>query len=112
MTSTSHGSAKTVHIVQVLLPVFDNEGRAFDASHYTEVRTELADRFGGLTAYSRAPAEGIWVGEGEFKRDDIVVFEVMVEKLDRDWWSSYREALEQRFRQNFIMMRVLSSEVL
>jgi hypothetical protein len=46
------------------------------------------------------------------KRDDIVVFEVMVEKLDRDWWSSYREAFEHRFRQDTIMMRVLSFEIL
>jgi hypothetical protein len=112
MTSSSQSRVETFFVVQILLPVFDNEGRAFDASHYTDVRTELADRFGGLTACSRAPAEGIWGDEGEFKRDDIVVFEVMVEKLDRDWWSSYREALEQRFRQDCIMMRVLSAEVL
>ncbi len=112
MTPSSESRAKTVYIVQILLPVFDNEGRGFDASHYTDIRTELADRFGGLTAYSRAPAEGVWGDEGEFKRDDIVVFEVMVEKLDRSWWSNYRGALEKRFRQDSIMMRVLSSEVL
>jgi hypothetical protein len=112
MTSASQSRAKTVHIVQILLPVFDNEGRKFDASHYTDVRTELADRFGGLTAYSRAPAEGLWGNEGGMKRDDIVVFEVMVEKVDRKWWSSYRKALEKRLRQDSIIMRVLSSEVL
>jgi hypothetical protein len=74
MISSSQSRVEILFIVQILLPVFDNEGRAFDASHYTDVRTELADRFGGLTAYSRAPAEGIWGDEGEFKRDDIVVF--------------------------------------
>ena len=109
---TCASQSRTIHIVQILLPVFDNEGREFDASHYTHVRTELADRFGGLTAYSRAPAEGLWGNEGALKRDDIVVFEVMVETLDRDWWSSYRKALEHRFRQDSIMMRVLASEVL
>jgi hypothetical protein len=90
MTSKPQGRANTVSIVQILLPVFDNDGREFDASHYTHIRSELADRFGGITAYSRAPAEGLWGNSGELKRDDILVFEVMVEKLDRAWWSSYR----------------------
>src|SRR5215213_8570863 len=66
---------------------------------YDRVRGELAGRFGGLTAFTRAPAEGHWRTEGETKRDDIVVFEVMTESLDEAFWRAHRRELEQSFRQ-------------
>src|SRR3954469_10449254 len=78
------------HLVQILLPVYDNEGQRFSTEHYNEVRGKLTDRFGGLTSYSRAPAEGVWDSGSTLKRDDIVVIEVMVESLDRTWWKSYK----------------------
>ena len=94
-----------MHLVQILLPVYDNEGRRFPASMYGEVRTELTERFGGLTAYSRAPAEGLWQEESGTTRDDIVVYEVMTEPLDRSWWSSFRARLAERFRQEDLVVR-------
>ena len=48
------------YLVQILLPLYDNEGHAFEAREYVELRGELADRFGGVTAYTRAPARGVW----------------------------------------------------
>jgi hypothetical protein len=36
--------------------------------------------------------------------DDIVVFEVMTEKLDCPWWRSYRRQLEREFRQDAIVV--------
>src|SRR5205823_2930353 len=69
-----------IYLVQLLLPLYDNAGRAFPASQYTTVRDELTARFGGLTAYTRAPAQGLWQNEGGApKRDDIVVYEVMTD---------------------------------
>jgi hypothetical protein len=95
-----------MYLVQLLLPVYDNGGRAFPASHYTAVRDELAERFGGLTAYTRAPAEGLWSQPGEQPtRDDIVVYEVMVEQLDRGWWKRFRASLERKFSQQELVMR-------
>ena len=59
------------------------------------VARELTEKHGGLTAYARAPAAGLWMeGEGSPQRDDIVVYEVMVERLDTAWWSTYRSELE------------------
>lgn len=49
-----------LHLVQILLPLFDNEGEAIPQLHFRRVAEELADRFGGLTAFTRAPAEGRW----------------------------------------------------
>lgn len=96
-----------MHLVQILLPVYDNDGRPFPASRFTDVRAELTERFGGLTAYSRAPAEGLWRedDDGAAKRDDIVVYEVMTEELDRDWWARFRGALARRFEQEELVVR-------
>ncbi|HKN69260.1 MAG TPA: hypothetical protein VJW73_23435 [Gemmatimonadaceae bacterium] len=90
----------------MLLPLYDNGGRAFPAAYYTAVRDELTERFGGLTAYSRAPAQGLWQEpHGEPKRDDIIVYEVMTDTLDREWWRAYRRTLEQRFAQDELIVR-------
>ena len=49
-----------MYLVQLLLPVTDNGGNEFPESVMRSVQAELCERFGGLTAYSRAPAKGIW----------------------------------------------------
>jgi len=106
-------SGATVHLVQVLLPVYDNEGHPLSRDLYLEVRGELAERFGGLTAYTRAPAEGLWQeSPAATVRDDIVIYEVMTETLDRAWWQAYRRRLETRFRQEHVVIRVQDIEVL
>lgn len=95
-----------MHLVEILLPVRDNEGRPFPRADFERVRTELAERFGGVTAFSRAPAEGVWKDDaGSTERDDVITFEVMAERLDRAWWATYREQLRQRFRQDEIVVR-------
>ena len=100
-----------MHLVQLLLPVYDNAGRPFPAAHYSVVRTQLTERFGGLTAYTRAPAEGLWEdGGGRAAHDDIVVYEAMVDELDREWWGSFRADLEQRFAQQELVARAIPVE--
>ena len=99
-----------MHLIEIFLPLYDNEGRRFGAGLYAEVREELVARFGGLTAFSRSPAEGLWEDGGERSRDDILILEVMADTLDREWWRGYREALERRFRQDEIMLRAQTVE--
>ena len=101
-----------MHLVQLLLPLYDNTGAPQSQAHFTAVRQELVHRFGGLTAYTRAPAKGEWAGSGNVEHDDIVVYEVMVVDLDRGWWSAYRAGLEQRFGQDEIAVRALRVEKL
>jgi hypothetical protein len=100
------------HLVQILLPVYDNAGKRFPTGHYNQVRASLADMFGGLTAYTRAPAEGLWNSGSTVKRDDIVVVEVMVGSLDHTWWKDYRRELEQLFCQDEIVVRAQAYEQL
>ena len=101
-----------MHLVQILLPLYDNDGAALPRALFERVREELAGRFGGLTAFTRAPAEGHWREGGETKRDDIVVFEVMTEALEAAWWSAYRRELEGRFRQEAIVIRAQEMRLL
>jgi len=102
-----------MYLVQILLPLYDNEGHAFEPVDYAQLRSELADRFGGVTAYTRAPARGVWKDDaGGTTRDDIVIFEVMTEELDRNWWTAFRRDLERRFRQDSVIVRALTSTML
>lgn len=47
-----------MHLVQILLPIHDNSQELFPVGEYRRVREELTEKFGGLTVYTRAPAEG------------------------------------------------------
>lgn len=94
-----------MHLIEILLPVSDNEGRRFGEQKIAQVREELTRRFGGITAFTRAPAQGVSHASGEPVHDDIIVFEVMTEALDRAWWQSYRQRLEQDFAQDEIVIR-------
>ena len=42
-----------MHLIEILLPL-NNSGRPFRTETYAEVREHLTERFGGLTAFSRA----------------------------------------------------------
>jgi hypothetical protein len=99
-------------LFQLLLPLLDNEGKLFEEDLFRKVRAELTETFGGLTAFSRAPAEGLWTSRGETKRDDILVLEVMAPEIDRPWWRAYRAKLESLFRQDEIVIRVQDVETL
>lgn len=98
-----------MHLLQVLLPMFCNDGRRVPQRHFVTVRQELTEQFGGVTIYSRAPAEGIWqdAAAREF-HDEMILCEVMVESLDSKWWSAYRHQLAERFEQHEIVVRAFA----
>ena len=103
----------TGHLVQLILPVYDNDGALIGREQFARVRRELTDKFGGVTAYTRAPAEGTWESpEGDIHRDDVVVVETMTEQLDRQWWADYARELAARFRQQTVIVRALTYELL
>ncbi|MDP8912451.1 MAG: hypothetical protein M3N39_02605 [Pseudomonadota bacterium] len=98
-----------MHVIEILLPLRDNGGRPFGPELFGGVRRELVERFGGLTAFTRSPAEGLWDEGGGTARDEIVIFEVMTSTLERGWWANYRSQLEESFAQDVILIR--ASEV-
>ena len=99
-----------MHVVEIFLPLKRNDGSDQPRVLFGDLRAELVERFGGLTAFTRAPAEGLWESEsGAAQRDQIVIFEVMTDDLDHDWWRDFRGTLERRFEQEEVLIR--SSEV-
>jgi hypothetical protein len=46
------------------------------------------------------------------KRDDIIIFEVMVRRVDRKWWGEYRYKLQKRFKQKELLVRAQDADVL
>ena len=94
-----------MHVIEIFLPLKRNDGSDQPRALFGELRGELVERFGGLTAFTRAPAEGLWEDGGDVSRDQIVIFEVMAEALDEGWWRRFREGLERRFDQEEVMIR-------
>ena len=96
-----------MHLIQILLPIRDNDGARFPRDAFNHVGETLVERFGGLTAYTRTPADGIWKSSGGQTpaRDEIVIYEVMATVLDRDWWKRFREKLQVVFRQESLVIR-------
>jgi hypothetical protein len=102
-----------MYMIQLLLPLWTNGGEQVPKALFEQVREELVQRFGGLTAYTRTPASGLWQEkDGETVHDEIIVYEVMAEELDESWWSGYRGELEQRFSQEKLVIRAQEIRVL
>ena len=72
-----------MYLVQLLLPLYNNSGMRFEQELYSEVRNELMGRFGGITAYTRAPVHGLWHDSEQIVRDDLIIYEIMVQELDK-----------------------------
>jgi hypothetical protein len=67
---------------------------------------QLAQEFGGISVYARAPAQGFWLrGGAKLDRDDVIVYEVMTSRLDLAFWRKRRRQLEQAFVQDAILVR-------
>ena len=101
-----------MYLIQILLPLYDNEGEAFDRKVQDSVRDELTKKFGGVTAFRSSPAEGTWREGGQVSHDAIIIFEVMADELEREWWATYRAGLESRLRQEKLIVRATSIEQL
>ena len=75
-----------MYLIQLLLPLRDNDKQPFARVEFESVRKFLTERFGGVTAFLRSPGEGLWKeSENEVTHDDVVMFEVMAEELDTSW---------------------------
>lgn len=101
-----------MHLIQILLPLYDNSHKPLPQSLYAELTAELTEKFGGVTAYTRAPAEGHWEQSGKDVRDEIAIFEVMIDQLDEEMWHAFRNALAARFKQGEIIIRALPMQLL
>jgi hypothetical protein len=101
-----------MHQIQIFLPTSDPGGQPFDPALYDALAQELTEAFGGLTAYTRSPAQGRWTDSGRTEHDDIVIFEVMTSTIHHAWWQDTRHRLERTFRQTHVLIRAQPVELL
>jgi hypothetical protein len=98
-----------MYLIQLLLPLYDNDQRPFPRLNFDDVRRNLTEHFGGVTAYLRSPAVGLWKeNETNVSRDEVVMFEVMSKELDERWRSQYRRDLERTFQQEEVLVRAVT----
>lgn len=99
------GSQK-MHIVNIYLPQINNEGIAFNEDLYLAIRTELIQKFGGLTQYDQVPAVGYWKENAEqpVSRDLMINYEVICNRLTKKYWVDFRKRLEKTFQQTQILI--------
>lgn len=99
-------------LIQLLLPL-TTVGSADITSLLTRTQRELVERFGGVTAYYRTPAEGVWTSpQGGREEDRVVMVEIVARTFDRPWWRAYVGELERRFVQDAIHVRAMTIELL
>jgi hypothetical protein len=97
-------------VVELFLPLTSSDGSPFSPATYDRIKEDLTDRFGGVTAFVRAPAEGLWKPGGDgVVRDQIAIFEVMVDEIEESWWRDYRRRLEREFGQDEILIRAVAA---
>ena len=102
-----------MELFQIFLPLSDNHGTRFPFRKFEQVKEHLVKQFGGVTAFLNSPGEGVWrESPKNFVKDDVVTFEVMSERLDRDWWTAYKEELKKDFRQEELVVRKMQIEIL
>jgi len=90
-----------MYLIELLLPLHDNDRKKLPADYFKTVRDELTERFGGVTAFLRSPAMELWKdSDSDISRNEMVMFEVISPVLDKQWWGKYRLSLQQKFRQD------------
>jgi len=99
--------ATTNNLVQILLPT-----NGVDEGVFERLAQKLTAKFGGVTSFIRAPAEGRWNAGSHKEHDDIAVVEVMAEDVDYGYWADLRSRLEQALAQEQIVIRCQPLELL
>lgn len=100
-------------LIQIYLPLNEEEGKPFPEALYQKVKKELTEKFGGLTMYTRAPATGLWkADERRTSVDDILIYEVLTADVDEQFWSNYKNVLKAQFRQDDVLIRCNAIRVL
>lgn len=95
-----------MNVIELFLPLDKGSGVSVEVERIEAIVKGLADRFGGVTAYTREPAEGMWRRPTTIERDRILVVEIVVREVDDTWWRDYRSRLEEELEQDQIMVRV------
>jgi inorganic pyrophosphatase len=95
-------------LIQLFLPLNQKNGKAFPKSYFEEVKQSLTKKFLGLSVYTNEPADGYWENDSnKIVEDRVIIYEVMANEIDLDFWKHYRATLEKQFKQDVIVVRCL-----
>jgi hypothetical protein len=95
-----------MNLLQLFIPLTDNQGHQFDQSIFLDLRQQLTDRFGGVTIYSRGPVTGLWKeAENQIIADQMIIYEVLTEQIDLPYWKQFKLHLEDLLQQEQILIR-------
>lgn len=101
-----------MYLMQIFVPAAEPQSDGYPQQHYAGLKEELADLFGGVTIYARAPVKGVWKpGDNHAETDNMIIYEVMLSHFDGAYWSALKSRLEADFRQQEILMRYFSISV-
>lgn len=103
-----------MHIVNIYLPKLDNAGKSFPDQAYLWLRSELIEKFGGVTQYDQVPAVGYWKADASkpVSQDEMIIYEVICTRLVKAYWGGLRKRLESTFDQELILIRAHSIKTL
>lgn len=93
-------------IVELYIPLADNDGRTFGADHHAAFEQVLTARFGGATRLPGS-ASGIWSDSGRTYRDDLVIYAVAVRSLLDGAVREAAEVAKAHYAQEAIFVRYL-----
>ena len=95
-----------MHIINIYLPQVSEAGMAFDGAIYLSIRTELIQKFGGLTQYDLVPAIGYWKENADkpISKDLVIHYEVICNRLTKKYWADFRLRMEKIFQQTQILI--------
>ena len=99
-----------MYLIQILLPLYDNNKQAFDRSLFDKVRDDLKNVLGGVTLYRNSPAEGAWNDKTGTDYDELITAEVITDSLHQAWWKQFKHEMEQTFKQKELMIRCIKFE--
>lgn len=94
-----------MRLIQLLVPLNDNDNNRFPKEVFIGIKEQLLDKFKGVTAFSQSPAEGLWNDGTDVQKDQIILYEIMTEDINKEWWESFVRDLEHNLKQEKILLR-------
>lgn len=93
--------------VELFIPLINQQNNTSIHKKYNQLRIQLLSKFGGLTIYKRTPVEGLWNDENEKTvQDDIMIYEIMIQQVDLNYWKDLKRSLEKSLNQEEIIIRI------
>ena len=99
-----------MYLIEVLLPVTYPNGDPIPKAIFELIEGELTETFGSVTTYARGSTRDLWNDDHRLKADSLVVLEMTVKVLDKDWWKAFRHRTQALFRQEELLIRATITE--